>query len=291
MNLPDENTAPPHLFDRPRIAKRLARAWNGEPDFVTALILEDLAQRLSPIKRHFKNAYILGPEPRALPTKLASADDPIELTPLSTLLDIDGFAKVDPEALTLPDTQCDLIISLLDLHIVDDVPGYLSRVRQHLAPDGLMIAAAIGGRSLTELRTAWLEADLEAYGGAFVRVAPFMDVRDAGGLLQRAGFALPVADMETHKVRYANPIALMGELRTLGASNPMAEQPHKLTHRSTLLDAAGRYVDQFEDSDGRIPASLEILWLSGWAPDESQQKPLKPGSATTHLSEILPDKS
>jgi hypothetical protein len=194
---------------------------------------------------------------------------------------------IDPEALDLPRRDYDLIVSIFDLDVVDDVPGFLARARAHLRGDGLFLAAAIGGESLTELREAFLAADAETGGGAYLRVAPFIPLSAAAGLLQRAGLALPVSDVETHVVRYGSPLALMRELKALGASNPLAERPQKPATKRLLGAASAAYERLAGDPDGRIRATLEIVWMSGWAPHESQQKPLKPGSAEISLAKVL----
>lgn len=283
-------TTPPPVFDRALLARRRA-THAGQTDFITEMVIEDLAERLSPITRIFERALIMGPDARVLPERGRSADGEIVFERISALVPDTGFPLVDPEALALPRDDYTLIVSLLDLQTVNDVPGFLGRVRNHLAPDGLFIAALIGGRTLTELRDAWLAADVEQAGGVSPRVAPMIDVRDAGGLLQRAGFALPVTDLETHVVRYSTPLALMDELRALGVTNPLASRDGRLTTPRRLMRAAEIYAERFSDPDGRVRATLEILWLLGWAPHESQQKPLKPGSATVSLKDVLGKKS
>lgn len=280
----------PLVFDRNRLAANLARR-NGASDFVTDLVVADLADRLAPVTRDFARALIMGPDPRLLPRTARSANGPIAFKVISTLIPVAGFVSADPEHLTLPATDYDLIVSLLDMQTVNDVPGFLGNLRRHLAPDGLLIAAAIGGKTLTELRDAFLAADVEMLGGVAPRVAPMIDVRDAGALLQRAGFALPVTDLETHIVRYGSPLALFDDLRALGATNPLASRdPRPLSPRH-LMRATEIYGERFSDPDGKVRATLEILWLSGWAPHENQQKPLRPGSATTSLRDVLGDKS
>lgn len=231
----------------------------------------------------------MGPDARILPEQGKSANGSFNFTRCATLVATDT-PLLDPENLQLPASDYDLIVSLLDLQITNDVPGFLARIRAHLAPDGLMLLAAIGGNSLNELRAAWLTADAEISGGAYARVAPFIDVRDAGGLLQRASFALPVADIEQHVVRYASPLAMMRELRTLSATNPLADRPTKMTTKTLLATANAAYESAASDPDGRIRATLEILWLSGWAPHENQQKPLAPGSAEVSLAKVLKSK-
>lgn len=288
MSGTDNSAKPPRLFDRARLARRLNARRDATPDFITELVVADLLDRLLPIKKAFATAAIMGPDARVLPQTALSADATIHFTRFSTLREDGEFARLDPESLRLPRNDHDLLVSLLDLQTVNDVPGFLTQLHRHMAPDGLLVVAAIGGRSLSELRAAWLEADIARHGGAIVRVAPFMDVRDGGSLLQRAGLALPVADVETHKVRYSSPLALMREIKALGAANPMAEQPPFLATPRQLAKALESYP---ADADGRFSATLEIVWLSGWAPHESQQKPLAPGSAQMSLGCVLPDKS
>jgi SAM-dependent methyltransferase len=283
-------TQPPLVFDRTRLAANFAKR-EGQSDFVTDLVVADLADRLAPVTRAFAKALIMGPDPRLLPGTAQSANGPIRFEKISALLDIEGFTTVDPEHLSLPDRDYDLIVSLLDLQTVNDVSGFLENLRRHIAPDGLLLVAAIGGRTLSELRDAFLAADVEVLGGVAPRVAPMIDVRDAGGLLQRAGFALPVTDLETHTVRYRTPLALFDELRALGVTNPLAGRDTRMLTPRHLMRAAEIYAERFSDPDGKVRASLEILWLSGWAPHESQQKPLRPGSAQTSLRDVLKDKS
>ncbi|WP_417583552.1 methyltransferase domain-containing protein [Pelagibacterium sp.] len=283
-------TQSPLVFDRARLAANFAKR-EGQSDFVTDLVLADLGDRLAPVTREFPKALVIGPDPRLLPDGAHSANGPIKFEKASTLLDVDGFAHVDPEHLRLPASDYDLIVSLLDLQTVNDVPGFLENLRRHIAPDGLLIAAAIGGRTLSELRDAFLAADVEILGGVSPRVAPMIDVRDAGSLLQRAGFALPVTDLETHMVRYRTPLALFDELRALGVTNPLAGRDTRLMTPRHLMRAAEIYTERYSDPDSKVRASLEILWLSGWSPHDSQQKPLKPGSAQTSLRDALRDKS
>lgn len=277
---------PPEVFDRALLARRLGRRA-PDADFVTALVRDDLADRLAPVTRSFESALIMGPDAAQLPEEGRSANGPFAYTRVGTMHAPDDAALADPEDLVLPRTDHDLIVSLLDVQTVNDVPGFLARIKAHLRPDGLFIAATLGGASLTELRRAWLEADALTSGGAFARVAPLIDVRDAGALLQRAGFALPVTDTETHKVRYQDPLALMRELRAMGASNPLAERPDRLATRTTLAAAVSAYEALAGEPDGRVRATLEIIWMSGWAPDESQQKPMRPGSAEVSLTKVL----
>lgn len=271
-------TNPPRLFDKIQIARNLARRTDSA-NFVRDLVLDDLADRLSAYKRHFSKAILIGPDAETLPETLFTAEGSIAVER------VEAFAN---EGMPVcGEGECDLIVSLLQLQCVDDVPGHLARLRRMLKPDGLLMAAFLGGESLTELREAFLAADIEVSGGASARVAPMAQVRDAGALLQRAGFALPVADVETHNVRYSSPFALMAELKALGASNPLVDRPKRFATRTLLAGAANAYAERDADPDGRIRATLEIIWIAGWVPHESQQKPLRPGSATVSMKDVL----
>lgn len=271
-------TSAPQLFDSVQIGRNLSRR-KGTDNFVRDLVLEDLADRLATYKRDFSRAVLIGPDAETLPETLVTANGPVAAQR------VEAFADTDFPS--LPPGEHDLVVSLLHLQAVNDVPGHLARLRRQLRPDGLLMAAFIGGESLTELREAFLAADLAVSGGASARVAPMAQVRDAGALLQRAGFALPVADVETHRVRYGNPFALMAELKALGAANPLADRPRRFATRTLLAAAAQAYAERDGDPDGRVRATLEIIWIAGWVPHESQQKPLKPGSATTRMADIL----
>lgn len=277
---------PPRIFDRDTIGRRLRRRPADRDDFVLRLVLDDLAERLSTISRSVERALILAPDASELPAHGTTATGPFDFERLSTL-----GGTVDAEALELPRQDYDLIVSLFDLQIVDDVPGFLARIRAHLQPDGLFLAAALGGETLTELRQAFLVADTDLSGGAYARVAPFIPLSDVGRLLQRAGFALPVSDVETHVIRYASPLALMRELKALGAANPLADRPARLATRALIAAASQAYEAQAADADGRIRATLEIVWMSGWAPHERQQQPLRPGSAKVSLAQVLKPKA
>jgi len=195
----------------------------------------------------------------------------------------------DAEALPFADGCFDAVLSNMDLHGVNDLPGTLVQIRRMLKPDGLFLAVLPGGATLHELRRALAEAEEAVEGGVSPRVAPFADVRDAGNLLQRAGFALPVADSETLTVSYADPLRLMADLRGKGESNAVAARRRQPLRRGTLLAAAARYRDLFAGADGRVPATFELVTLTAWAPHPSQQKPLAPGSGTVSLGDALTD--
>lgn len=270
---------PAPIFDRALIAAHLARR-SGETDFVTDLVLADLGDRLITLIRAFPKALIIGPDPERLPAFGLTAQGQFAFERLPAF-------SPDDELPQIAGSDYNLIVSVLHLQAVNDVPGYLSRLRARLAPDGLLMVAALGGDTLTELREAFLAADALVLGGASARVAPMIQVRDAGALLQRAGLALPVADVETHTVRYSSPFALMAELKALGAANPLVDRAKRFATPALLSAAASAYVERDGDPDGRVRATLEIIWLSGWAPHESQQQPLKPGSAKVRLGDVL----
>jgi hypothetical protein len=197
------------------------------------------------------------------------------------------IVAADDEALPFRDSSLDLVVSALSLQFVNDLPGTLIQIRRALKPDGLFLAALLGGDTLTELRQSFAEAEAETEGGISPRVAPFPDLRDLGALLQRAGFALPVTDVERLTVRYGTVFSLMQDLRRMGATNVLLERLRTPLKRRTLMRLVEIYDQRFTDPDGRLRATFEIIWLSGWAPDASQQKPLQPGSAKMRLADAL----
>lgn len=287
-------TSQPNIFDRALLARRRARAASTarEHDFLLRHVSEDIADRLSLIQRQFPVGLNLGAHTGALSRRLR------ELGKTGLLIDADPSAAMlaqcdgprlaaDEEFLPFGPATLDLVVSGLALQFVNDLPGVLVQIRQALKGDGLFVAALLGAGSLTELREAFLIAETEIYGGATPRVAPFADVRTLGGLLQRAGFALPVADVDSLRVTYAQPLALMAELKAMGAGNVLIERSRRPMTRRLLARAAEVYVEKFGTPDGRIPATFEIVTLTAWAPDPSQPKPLRPGSAKTRLADAL----
>jgi SAM-dependent methyltransferase len=288
---PKAAQSPPQVFDRALIARHLERRPADADDFVTRLALGDLDERLLAVKRRFDKALILAPDARALPTEGQSAGGSFTYQRVSTILGDATTALADPETLVLPHDDYDLIVSIFDIEVVNDVVGFLARLRAHLRPDGLLLAVLPGGATLTELRQAFIEAETELTGGATARVAPFIQLGDVGGLVQRAGLKLPVTDVETHVVRYGSALELCVELKRLGAANPLAERPARPMTRRLLAAAAAAYERLAGDPDGRVRATLELVWLSGWAAHESQQQPLRPGSAKVSLRDVLGDKS
>jgi len=232
------------------------------------------------VVRRFEHAADLGTPTDAVVRALAASGK------VDSVISAQDVA-MDEEALPFADLSLDLVVSALSLQFVNDLPGTLIQIRRALKPDGLLLAALIGGETLTELREAFAQAESEVEGGISPRVAPFADLRDMGALLQRAGFALPVVDSDKVIVRYRSVFDLMHDLRRMGATNILHERRRKPLRRATLARMAEIYARRFADVDGRLRATFEIVWLLGWAPHESQQKPLKPGSAARRLADAL----
>ena len=271
---PNPDTSP-LLFDRALLRARQARAQQlGAATFLIDRIAEEMAERLQAVLREFKDGADIGTPGQKLREALAGR--------VGALAAVD-LPDLESERVALAPETLDLAVSGLAFQFVNDLPGALAQIRRALKPDGLLLAAMIGGDTLTELRQSFASAEAECEGGVSPRVAPFADLRDVGALLQRAGFALPVTDVDRVVVRYDSAFALMTDLRRMGATNVLIERRRNPTRRATLLRMAQIYGERFADSDGRIRATFDIIWLSGWAPHESQQKPLKPGSAKASL--------
>jgi SAM-dependent methyltransferase len=280
----------PTIFDRILLRARQQRARALGPEtFLIDRVAADLGERLSVVLRMFERAVDLGTPTDAVRRVLAESGKVGMIVAAEPAVAGGGSLNVaaDEEALPFADGALDLIVSALALQFVNDLPGTLIQIRRALKPDGLLLAALIGGDSLTELREAFAQAESEMEGGVSPRVAPFADVRELGGLLQRAGLALPVVDSDRLTVRYKSVFDLMRDLRRMGATNVLTERRRTPLRRATLRRMAEIYTARFADSDGRLRATFEIAWLSGWAPHESQQKPLKPGSAVQRLADAL----
>ncbi|MEJ0078959.1 MAG: methyltransferase domain-containing protein [Alphaproteobacteria bacterium] len=276
----------PLVFDRALLRRRQVRARAlGFETFLVDRVASDLADRLGAVLRDFSLAVDLGTPTDAVRTALAGTTSIGRL--FRAAASPDGNVVADEEALPLRDGSLDLVVSALALQFVNDLPGALVQIRRALKPDGLFLAALLGGETLTELRQSFAAAEAEVEGGVSPRLAPFADVREMGALLQRAGFALPVTDVERLTVRYSSPFILMGELRRMGATNALTERRRTPLKRATLNRMAEIYAQRFGDPDGKVRATFEIIWLSGWAPHESQQKPLRPGSAERRLADAL----
>ncbi len=286
-----------NVFDRAILRRRRDRAaarLRGH-DFLFAEAAERLADRLDDVTRKFPLTLDLGCHDGTLARALAGRGgiETLVQCDLSPTM-VQAAAKngapslaVDEEALPFAPESFDLVLSVLGLHWVNDLPGALIQIRRALKPDGLFLGALLGGETLTELRAALMVAELAEEGGASPRVAPFAELRDAGGLLQRAGFALPVADADRISVTYPDAFALMRELRAMGESNVLHARRRNVTRPATLARAAAIHAEKFAGADGRIRASFEIVTLTGWAPHPCQPQPLKPGSATTRLADAL----
>jgi SAM-dependent methyltransferase len=273
--------APHILFDRELLRERQRRASRrGAEKFLLQRTTEELFERLATIARNFERAALIEtPDAEALTQHLLAE---VKVRAVD-ILDIQGAAEsVSGEA-----ARYDLAVSLLSMQWLNDLPGVLAQIKRLLKPDGVLLAAMMGGDTLTELRDALASAESEIEGGISPRVSPFVEVRTLGGLLQRAGLTLPVTDIDRFTVRYTNALALMRDLRRMGAANALTERSRKPLRRATLLRAAEIYRERYADEDGRVRATFEILWLSGWAPHESQQQPLKPGSAKARLADAL----
>jgi SAM-dependent methyltransferase len=272
-----------------RKLRALAKPAPGA-DFLMRRAEEDLSDRLSSISRRFPAAATVFSPGGATAEILAlsgKTDTIVELTTDVALAGSTNTLVAEAETVPLPPGSLDLAVSLYALHEANDIPGVLIQIRRALKPDGLLLAALPGAGTLAELRESLLAAETELLGGASPRVLPFTDVRDAGGLLQRAGFALPVADIETVTVRYDSMFGLMRDLRAMGATNALVARSRRPATRALFMRAAEIYAERFADPDGRVRATFSTIWLSGWAPDASQQKPLKPGSATMSLAKAL----
>jgi SAM-dependent methyltransferase len=281
------------IFARALLRRRRARAATGwsRHNFLKARVAEALAERLDDIRRPFPRLLDLGGHGGEVAAALAGrAGGELAVTTdlAPTFLPPSGLrVAVDEEALPFAPHSFDLVTSALALHNVNDLPGTLLQIRQALRPDGLFLGAMFGAETLTELRQALLQAESEIEGGASPRISPFADLRDAAGLLQRAGFNMPVADIERLTVSYADAFALMRELRGMGETNILHSRRRQPLRRATLLRAAEIYQQRFAGPDGRIRASFSILHLHGWVAHESQQQPLKPGSAKQSLAQAL----
>jgi len=281
------------IFDTSLVIAHRRRALAhpvASADFLVARAAEDLADRLATVERKFeRGAAIFGVSPAATAVLAASGKVANVQRVEADAAFLGGGPGVisDPETIALEPASIDLAVSLLALQETNDIPGQLIQIRRALKPDGLFLGVLAGAGTLVELRESLLAAETELTGGASPRVIPFTDVRDAGGLLQRAGFALPVADVETVTVRYDTMFGLMADLRAMGATSALADRPRRPSTRRLFQRAAEIYAERFSDPDGRVRASFSFVWLSGWAPDPSQQKPLKPGSAQVSLAKAL----
>lgn len=289
-----DRTGAPEIFDSALLTRRRERfaAGASQVDFLLRRVAEDFAERLAIVQRTFPCAANIGAYHGVVSETLRAAPnigDIVNVEASPSLLQQAEGAKIqaDPEHLPFAAESLELAVSALSWQFVNDLPGVLAQTCRALRPDGLLLAAILGGETLKELREAWLAAEVEVTGGASPRVAPFADVRELGRLLQRAGFALPVADSDVVTVTYETPLALMREVQHMAASNPLKERRRTPVTRRLLFRAAEIYAERFALPGGRVPATFEIITLTAWAPHESQQKPLAPGSARMRLADAL----
>jgi SAM-dependent methyltransferase len=260
----------PRLVDETALARHRARARLVEADFIHRSAAEEIKERLKDVNRRFTSPAIVTAFPEIWGEVLPDA----RCVPPTPVLDLATGAH-------------DLVIHAMAMHWADDPVGQVVQCRRALGADGLFLAAGFGGETLHELRSALAEAEIAETGGLSPRVAPMAEVRQMGALLQRAGLALPVADAHRMSVSYGDIFALMRDLRAMGETNALIDRHRKPARKSFFARAQAIYADRFPDSDGRLHATFEVIFLTGWAPHESQQKPLRPGSAQTRLAEAL----
>ncbi|WP_339913625.1 methyltransferase domain-containing protein [uncultured Brevundimonas sp.] len=281
-------SAPPVIFDSARRAARLARSARrfGEADFLHVRAADNAVASLEVILRDFAGVVDLSAHPEPFAALLRDSIAAERVGPVQVVGD--GVSRAAPGSgpLAVVDQSVDLAVSLMSLHWANDLPGALSQIRRALKPNGLFLGTLLGAGTLKELRGVLTEAELERRDGAQARVSPFADGFDGAALLQRAGFALPVADVDRVVVRYPDLFALIRDLRAMGETNVLAGPVRPLT-RTIAARAAQLYAERHGEADGRIPATFEIVHLAGWAPHESQQKPLKRGSAKMRLADAL----
>lgn len=286
---------PPKIFDRALLRRRRdrsARVADPKRDFLFAESGERMLDRLDDVKRRFPLALDLGSRDGLLGRLLKGRGG------VETLIQADlslgmlrraggRVLQLDEEALPFAPESFDLVLANLSLHWTNDLPGALAQIRHALKPDGLFLGVLFGAGTLAELRTVLMEAEIAETGGASARVSPFADLRDAAGLLQRAGFALPVADVETVTVTYAGLMPLLADLRAMGEANILDARLRRPTRRAVIARAAALYQEKFAMPDGRIPASFRLIFLTGWVPHQSQQQPARRGSGKVNLGEVL----
>ncbi|WP_184400252.1 methyltransferase domain-containing protein [Rhizobium sp. BK650] len=282
------------IFDKVQIAanRRRALANNDlKAGFLLDIAAEELADRLAVVERSFEHAVELHGTTGAAARAAMATGKVGSLTRVESdiryITSGDSFLEAPLEDVPLAPQSANLVIAPLNLHLTNDTPGVFIQIRRSLKPDGLFLAAIPGAGTLQELREVLLATEIEMTGGASPRVIPFPDVRDVGGLLQRAGFALPVIDAENYTARYDSLFPLMRDLRAMGMTNPLEARSRKPLTRAFFLRAAEIYAERYSDPDGRIRATFSIIYVSGWAPHESQQQPLKPGSAKARLADAL----
>ena len=278
---------PHRIFDRRSYRQRRRRFAGTETDLILLNeTAEQVAARIASVNRRFAHGLDLNSRPQSFHQLRHTA----ARWTRAGFASADADVIADDELLPFTDQTFDLVTSILSLHSVNDLPGALIQIHRVLRPDGVFLAALFGGDTLRELRLAFAAAEVATAGGSSPRVAPFADVRDLGGLLQRAGFALPVADIDRTTIRYRDPMRLLFDLRALGETNVLAQRRPNFTSRRLMHAVLAEYIQRFGDEQNRVPATFDIVYLIGWAPHDSQPKPLRPGSAKARLADALKDK-
>ena len=280
----------PQLFDKILRRNHLARAAARRPPFFAQAMAAEIESRLNLILRDFKTTLIFGPASGEVRARLAQLSCLGRILAAAPAPETDIDLVFDDEAVPLAPESLNCVISLFSLNSVNDVPGSLAQLRSALKPDGLFLGCLFAGRTLSELRDAWLSAETDITGGASLRIAPFADLRDIGSLMQRAGFALPAVDLDVTTVRYKDALALMREIKALGFQHALKERSRRPVSASLLARAAALYDERYRDADGRIRTTVETAWVIGWAPHASQQQPLRPGTAKARLADALQTK-
>ncbi|WP_372002387.1 methyltransferase domain-containing protein [Tistrella mobilis] len=287
-------TDPIRLFDRALLRRRRDRAARagGDHGFLVREVAERLAERLDDVLRDFPRALMIGSRDgasrdvfqgrRGIETLIG-----LDLSPAMAAADPGPVVVADEELLPVADGSMDLVLGLFSLHWTNDLPGALIQIERALKPDGLFLGAIAGGSSLKELREALTMAEIEIDGGLSPRVSPFAELRDAAGLMQRAGFQLPVVDVDTITLTYAHPLKLLTELRMIGATNVLHDRRRAPMKRATLMRAMEIYVERFARPDGRVPATLDLIHLAGWKKAAGQPQPRRRGTADTAMSDML----
>ncbi|MEL7471078.1 MAG: methyltransferase domain-containing protein [Pseudomonadota bacterium] len=289
----ETSTSRPRLFDSARLATRRDRAercgFQGRGDFLHAEVATLLGERLGEVTRAFDNAAIVGSGGGLHHAILAPHIQDIQQVEWSERRAERAGVEATPFSETLPfaEASLDLVVSMLEMHWLNDPVGHLIQLRRALRPDGLMIAALFGGETLNELRNALTQAEVDVTGGLSPRIAPMGEIRDLGGLLQRAGLTMPVADSERIRTSYPDIIALMRDLRAMGETNILTDRRRVPMRRDMLARAGAIYAEKHSLPDGRLSATFEVIFLTGWAPAPDQPVALRPGSAKARLADAL----
>ena len=278
------------IFDPKSVIKHHRRASPDfkKYDFLFREVAARISDRLGDISKQFELAAEIGDQKDILFEELEKSGS-LQMRGIKKFFcfGLEGEVRLNQEMLPIAANSLNLILSNLNLHWINDLPGVLYQIRHALSPDGLFLGTLFGGNTLSELRESLVRAELDLTGKASPRVSPFLDIRDAGNLLQRAGFNLIVADIDTISIKYKDPLMLLHDLRCMGQTNALNERIKSFSRRDVIMRANNIYMEEFADKNQEIPATFQIIYLTGWAPHSSQQKPLRPGSATQSLAKLL----